>query len=99
MSKYIDGEELNVFQMDVTFKDHHVFESVETLIGSLIGPDDNSNGIQMMDTMVEIVNKTKDIMREHGVQVCAPHYTIEDDKYLPCYNMPTRCSYCNYKNK
>lgn len=99
MSKYIDGEELDEFQMDVTFKDHQVFESVETLMGSLIGPDDNTDGQDMVSAMVAIVDSTKDIMKRYGVHICAPHYTVEDGNYLPCYNMEDRCPYCTKKTK
>ena len=97
MSKYIDGEVLDNFQMDVTFSEHHTFEAVENLIACLIGPEDKTSGGDMMNAMVDIVSSTKEIMKKYGVRVCAPHYTIEDGKYLPCYNMDTRCEYCTKK--
>ena len=99
MSKYISGKELDDFQMDVTFKGQYAIECVETLMNSLIGPDNNTSPGDTMNAMVDILNHTKDIMKQYGVHVCAPHYTVEDGNYLPCYNMDTRCPYCTKKNK
>lgn len=101
MSKYIDGKELDDFQMDVTFKGDYTIECVSALMSSLISPDNTTSllGDDTMNAMVDILNHTKDIMKRYGVHVCAPHYTVEDGNYLPCYNMDSRCPYCTKKSK
>lgn len=98
MDKYIDGEELYDFQIEVTGKDHDVWQAAEDIVHILQSSNDTSDNKKIMSSVSEIIKMSMNIMTRHGIKMCVPHYDVENGNYLPCYNMDTRCRHCT-KNK